>query len=1237
MRRRTATTAAVALAAAGLVATTLAGLPTDSTDAVDVRSQAAAAAATPAALREAVASGLPTEAEAQTAAQEAGQSVEVTGLREERRTVLANSDGSFTAKEFAEPVRTLRGGRWADIDESLVQRADGSWAPKATTADVTFSGGGDGPFARVRVAGRELALSWPGGKLPKPVVNGDSATYENVLPDVDLVVQAEPDGFGHLVVVNTPEAARNPDLARLDLGVDTTSLTLQETSSGALRALDSDSKGVVLEAGSPVMWDAGDQQDAPATTVRPAALAGAATAASDLEPPQDAATAPVDLEVGQDKLTLIPSQDLLTDPDTSFPVVIDPIEKTTSRTAWTSVMKGMPNEQDWKFSGSAGMGKCPIDYNPIACNGVDVRRLMYTVPTSFYKGKDILEATFAVRVAHIYSATPEDEPVRLYRVGGKNFGINSSTDWGNTDTAWDSHIMTVDKAISPVSCSSAPNLRFESGRSGALTQEVQSAATGGWTQMTFGLRAADEGDLHEWKRICGNAVLEVTYNRPPAKVSMKEMWTSPGGVCATSTGAVRSQHVDELPKLLVIPRDPDHSKDEAEPVKVRFRVEWTDKNGNAQKYEKDTGYSSPTGAKFEHKIKVPKGKPAIPENGKVYWSAAVHDKVTWGPWSYEGDSAVRCEFVLDRNVPGKPDVDSKDFPEDKSGELGVGETGTFTFSPNLGDKFDNDVTRYSYDFTRDTAGPKNISPSSPTAPVSVPHTPGEIGTVVLEVTSYDKANNPSAPAVYSFVVKEGKSVAGQWNLGDDPLASEEGRHVKDESDNSRAARVGTAVAFTTKDGPGGTADRAAHLDGTADAYLTTDAPVVDTAKGFSVSAWVRPTALDKDGVVVSQDGTGEPGFTLGYDAVGKNWSFGVPANDVESLGEWRATATSTATCKDSTTKPVCPNEWVHLTGTYDPAAGQLQLYVNGELKKSTARQSTWSARGALQIGRAVTKAGYTRNFTGDIAEVRVFDRLTPAAEVKSMLTVKPSRKGYWPLDTVTSGASPDTVGGRALTLGGGATLFQQTPEQVAEGPYPLVTSMGEQGAVPGGHLVLAGNGYAATSSAPVGADGSFTVAARVRVAAESATTDQTLFALAGGKTNRFLVRYTKYTDENPYGHWELVVPGSDDPAAATLTIPDDQAGDPTLDGGQHIAVVYDGLTKRLRLYVDGQLADAENAGKHRIGYWAATGGLQVGRAKSGTGWANYLGGEVDDVRVYAGAADAVAVGWMAERLAQPTL
>ena len=129
-RRRAARTTALVLAATGLVVSGAVGLPAKP---VQVRAQSTAATTTPAALREAVAHGVPTEAQAQAVARAAGESVEVTGLRQERRTVVANGDGgSFTAQEFAEPVRTWKNGTWDDIDQTLVQRADGSWTPKAT-------------------------------------------------------------------------------------------------------------------------------------------------------------------------------------------------------------------------------------------------------------------------------------------------------------------------------------------------------------------------------------------------------------------------------------------------------------------------------------------------------------------------------------------------------------------------------------------------------------------------------------------------------------------------------------------------------------------------------------------------------------------------------------------------------------------------------------------------------------------------------------------------------------------------------------------------------------------------------------------------------------------------------------------------------------------------------------------------------------------------------------------------
>ncbi|OQD52154.1 hypothetical protein BM536_034580 [Streptomyces phaeoluteigriseus] len=200
--------------------------------------------------------------------------------------------------------------------------------------------------------------------------------------------------------------------------------------------------------------------------------------------------APLGVEVGKDKLSLVPDQKLLKGEDTVFPVVIDPIQRTTSRTAWTGVMSGIPGEQDWKYSGSAGVGKCPTDYNPVSCNGVGSRRVMFTMPLSFYKGKQILGATFSARVEHIYSASPTAEPIQLYRIGGANYGLTSSSNWSNTSDDWDDYLQTVDKAISPTSCSSQANLHFESSATGELTSEIKTAAAGGWNAMTLGLRAA---------------------------------------------------------------------------------------------------------------------------------------------------------------------------------------------------------------------------------------------------------------------------------------------------------------------------------------------------------------------------------------------------------------------------------------------------------------------------------------------------------------------------------------------------------------------------------------------------------------------------------------------------------------------------------------------------------------------------------------------------------------------------
>ncbi|PJE98285.1 laminin G [Streptomyces carminius] len=1155
-----------------------------------------------------------TEEFARLAAEENGAPVEVAGLRQERREVFANPDGSFTAYEYTEPVRTVRGGEWVDVDGTLVRRADGGWSPKAATVEVEFSGGGDGPFARMRKAGREYALTWPGGKLPEPRIEGDSATYPDVLPGVDLVARAEVDGLAHLLVVKTAEAAANPELESIDFGLRTAGLEVSETESGALRAVDTAVGGTVFEAGKPVMWDsagtgegttgepaqstAPDRADQASFTVT-ADTSGAASADAAAEGPgAGGRTAPVGVEVTGDRLTLVPDRELLTGEDTVYPVVIDPIQRTTSRSAWTGVMSGVPGEQDWKYSGSAGAGKCPVNYNPDSCSGIGVRRLLFTMPMSFYRGKQILNASFSARVEHVYWADARAEPIDLYRIGGKNHKVTSSSDWSNTKDDWDDHLMTVDRKISPTKCSGQANLHFEGGE---LVSEVGAAASGGWTSMSLGLRAKDEGTYNGWKRICGNAYLKIGYNNPPGQISTGHMSSNPGGRC--TWGADRP-YTDVLPQLRTEARDPDHTSSSTDKVKVQFKVAWTGKDGTARSYTHDTAYKAPnSGTAFTHTMSSQVTKDLRPDS-VIYWTARAYDGDAWGEWSSTGTQ--RCEIVHDPTRPGAPAVTSEEYPDDEVWHDGVGTTGTFTFEPNTDDSIpDGDIVEYRYSF--DGEPMRTVAPASPGGPATVTWRPLAAGPHWVTVEAYDRAKNSSVPAQYEFLVDDGRPVVGQWNLADEAGAAD----AHDES-GRYPATAGSGVEFGVT-GPGGRADAAARLDGSANAYLDAQATVLDTGGSFSVSAWARPTALDRDMVVASQDGTGEPGFTLGYDAAAGSWAFSMPVSDVATLGHWKASAGVT---------PV-KDQWVLLTGVYDAeAAGgpKLSIYVNQQLKKTVTRGSEWTAHGALQIGRATAKSGYRDHFTGDLAEVRVFDRILTAAQVAELMTVKPERRGYWPLDEAADGGSANVQeGGQPLALHGNASVYR--PDDPLFDSSPLVGD---------GHLVLDGDGdWAATDAPPVTGDSSFTIATRVQLTTDAPEQSQTVFSLPGRNADRVAVRYQAST-----GQWELEV-AREDAAEAAATVVTDSAPLPSSDGsGQHLAVVYDAFANDLRLYVEGDLTATASGGDDTL--WPATGGLQVGRSVQGGG-TEYLAGALDEVRVYAGAVDPSGIELMNQLIAVPVM
>ncbi|WP_182604595.1 hypothetical protein [Streptomyces alkaliphilus] len=244
-----------------------------------------------------------------------GEPVEVLSRRGETRELFALPDGTFEAREYVAPVWTRRDGEWVGVDLTLTTGEKGL-VPTASTVDLTFSAWGDHDLVALVRGGGKLALTWP-EPLPAPVLEGLRATYPDVLPDVDLRMEAVDDGFLSLFVVHTPEAAANPALDELRQGLD-----VQVSEDGGLEAVDTGTGGTVFRAPTPLMWDSSlageDNADGPPTafsrSVDP--TPGSDSAADPLgEPaPGDSAnltTLDILVDEGDEELVLLPDAEVL--------------------------------------------------------------------------------------------------------------------------------------------------------------------------------------------------------------------------------------------------------------------------------------------------------------------------------------------------------------------------------------------------------------------------------------------------------------------------------------------------------------------------------------------------------------------------------------------------------------------------------------------------------------------------------------------------------------------------------------------------------------------------------------------------------------------------------------------------------------------------------------------------------------------------------------------------------------
>ncbi|MFE3584969.1 DNRLRE domain-containing protein [Streptomyces vinaceus] len=559
------------------------------------------------------------EQKAQDSARSSGQPVEIIEKRTEDTRTLANPSGTFTLERHTSPKWAKRGGEWVDLDASLQFSANGVLTPKASLLPLSLSGGGTGPLVSLADGDKGISLTWPQA-LPKPRISGDTATYPEVLPGVDLKVRAGIEGFSQVLEVTSAEAAANPKLAEIGFGLKTKNLAVAADEHGNLTAKDAAGK-IVFGGPTPTMWEstptAGQQKVASLARSAPAAQGAGAPAAEDgsastaWEPGLGAKQAAMATKVDGSTLKVVPDQKILRGKDTVFPVFIDPW-MSGGRIAWTRVYKKFQDTAFWNKNELARVG-----YENES-NGLS--RSLFRMDTAGFAGKNVIRGTFSTQLEWSWSC--EARPVQLWSTGV----ISSSTTW-RTQPGWTQHLATVNTAKGWGPNCPAGGVEFD------VTNKMKEVAAAGWSDITLGLKAENESDTYGWKKFLNSATLSIEYNQTPNTPGELHMTPQP-----TTHGYIGKINAADGVHLRARISDPDGGN-----VTARFRVHYVDRGG----WFNEGTVTVPSGGIAD--FRLPDGW--LPWDESYAWEVQADDGTSASHWEGGG------RFTVKRTAPPAPKID----------------------------------------------------------------------------------------------------------------------------------------------------------------------------------------------------------------------------------------------------------------------------------------------------------------------------------------------------------------------------------------------------------------------------------------------------------------------------------------------------------------------------------------------------------------------------------------------------
>ncbi|MFF9340782.1 DNRLRE domain-containing protein [Streptomyces sp. NPDC014773] len=829
-------------------------------------------------------------ASAQVAAKLSGKRVEALSERTENSTSYANPDGSVTVETAGGPVR-FRGadGEWRDVDVDLVKNGDGSVTgrahplglklagrtPAAGRAKFKASGAKAGQPASPAVPlvtlddakGRGMTVSWR-GTLPEPTLSGTTARYADALPATDLLIESTRTGFEQYLELKSRDAvAANGSVT---LSLDAKGLKARANADRSVTFLDAKTGKQVGQLPAPVMWDARVDKASGDHTHR----------------------ADVGLKVTQTgdrvDLTLTPDAAFLADPETVFPVTVDPaVNLGTSFD--TFVQQGYGTDQSAATElklGNNGSGQ--------------VARSFLSFPMSQISGKVIQSAKLNLWATHSWSCTAK--PWEVW-----------TTSAASTATRWTAQPTWSTKQASSTQTKGFSSTCADGWVNADVTSMAQSWASNGNGSNHLGIRATDETDPYGWKRFnSGNAAsntpyLSVTYNTKPGAATP----VSPLSGTATN---------DATPTITGKATDADGNT-----VQLSYEI-WTATGTAALQTGKSAFVASGANAPWTPTTAL--------APGAYKWRAAVYDGSVWnGTWS------AWQNFTVDTTAPGTTAIASTAFPADTwSGTPGADGTysGDFTFTPPASDVKD---VQYALDggawttvattgaaVTRTLsfgAGKHTLSARTRDAAGNVSAATSRVfyaGSAAALTTPGDGERSARRVGLSAQAKNTYTGVTYQYRRGEtDTWTNVPAAHVTKASDGSAvtawpvAAPGGVPAGLTwnitdtlTTDGP--VEVRAAFTDGTSTAYSPANTVTVDRNAGTAPSAEAGPGSVNLLTGNYTLQATDASLFGVSVSRTAESRPVGTPETDGQApiFGtEWNA----------NTVAEVTKSEWAYLKQT----------------------------------------------------------------------------------------------------------------------------------------------------------------------------------------------------------------------------------------------------------------------------------------------------------------------------------